>query len=268
MSEVISVDDADRVRLVTFRRPHARNAFDTEMYRAVGDALDDAVDDDELAVVVLTGAGSAYSAGQDLAEMGRLGNPATREEAVQQEADEHGFRRFIGAIESFPKPIVAAVNGVAVGVGTTMLPYCDIVLASKVARFRLPFANLGVVPEAGSTFTLPVVMGWHAAARAFYTAEWIDAEQAFACNLVSQLCEPDALLDEALELARAIARMPIVSLVETKQLLLVTRLHDARAARAREEDVFARLTGAPANREAISAFLEKREPDFTNLPAD
>jgi enoyl-CoA hydratase/carnithine racemase len=268
MSDVITVDDADRVRLVTFRRPHARNAFDTAMYRAVGDALDDAVDDDDLAVVVLTGEGTAYSAGQDLAEMGRLGNPASREDAVQQEADEHGFRRFIAAIESFPKPIIAAVNGVAVGVGTTMLPYCDIVLASRTARFRLPFASLGVVPEAGSTYTLPVVMGWRAAAQAFYTAEWIDADRALACNLVSQLCEPDALVDEALELARSIARMPVVSLVETKQLLLITRLHQAREARAREEDVFARLTGAPANREAIEAFLEKREPDFTNLAAD
>jgi enoyl-CoA hydratase/carnithine racemase len=267
-SPVISVDDADRVRLITFRRPEARNAFDTAMYTAVAAALDDAAARDDIAVVVLTGEGTAYSAGQDLAEMGRLGNPADRDPDTQQEAEEHGFRRFIKAIEAFPKPIVAAVNGVAVGVGTTMLPYCDIVLASETARFRLPFANLGVVPEAGSTYTLPIVMGWRAAARAFYTAEWIDAQQALACDLVSEVWPPDALLDEAMAVARTMAKMPIVSLVETKRLLLVDRIDEARAARAREEDVFARLTGAPANREAISAFFEKREPDFTNLPRE
>src|SRR5262245_35439280 len=238
MSDVVSVDDAERVRLVTFRRPEARNAFDTALYTGVATALDDAASRDDVAVVVLTGEGTAYSAGQDLAEMGRLGNPSDRDEVTQDEADAHGFRRFIGAIETFPKPIVAAVNGVAVGLGTTMLPYCDIVLASATARFRLPFASLGVVPEAGSTYTLPVVMGWQAAARAFYTAEWIDAEQALSTGLASKVCSPESLLDEALGVARAIARMPVVSLVETKRLLLATRLDAARAARAREEEAF------------------------------
>jgi enoyl-CoA hydratase/carnithine racemase len=265
---VISVDDADRVRLVTFRRPEARNAFDTALYSAVAGALDEAAARDDLAVVVLTGEGTAYSAGQDLAEMGRLGSTSARDPATQAAAEEHGFRRFIAAIESFPKPIVAAVNGVAVGVGTTMLPYCDIVLASETARFRLPFASLGVVPEAGSTFTLPMVMGWQAAAHAFYTAEWLDAGQALACGLAWKICPPDKLLAEARAVADAIATMPVVSLVETKRLLLATRLVAARAARAREEEVFSRLTGAPANREAIAAFLDKRDPDFANLPAE
>ena len=263
---MISIDDDQRVRLVTFRRPEARNAFDTALYSSVAEALDGAAAEDGLAVVVLTGEGTAYSAGQDLAEMGRLGDPSKRSE-TETDVAEHGFRRFIGAIEAFPKPIVAAVNGVAVGVGTTMLPYCDLVLASETARFRLPFASLGVVPEAGSTFTLPVVMGWQAAAHAFFTAEWLDASRALEVGLVSKVCAPDALLDEALSVARNIARMPVVSLVETKRLLLATRLDSARAARAREEETFSRLTGAPANREAIAAFLEKREPDFTNLPA-
>jgi len=265
---VISVDDADRVRLVTFRRPEARNAFDTALYNAVAAALDEAAARNDLAVVLLTGEGTAYSAGQDLGEMGRLGNPSARDVPTRAEAEDHGFRRFIAAIEAFPKPIVAAVNGVAVGVGTTMLPYCDIVLVSETARFRLPFASLGVVPEAGSTFTLPVVMGWQAAAHAFFTAEWLDARQALDCGLAWKICAPDTLLAEARVVAESIAIMPVVSLVETKRLLLATRLDAARAARAREEEVFSRLTGAPANREAIAAFLDKREPDFANLPAE
>lgn len=265
---MISVDDQERVRLITFRRPEARNAFDSALYVAVGDALEDAATRDDVAVVVLTGEGSAFSAGQDLAEMGRLGSPGDRDAATQEEAEEHGFRRFIDAIERFPKPIVAAVNGMAIGLGTTMLPYCDIVLASTQARFRLPFARLGVVPEAGSTFTLPAVMGWQAAAHAFYTSEWIEAPDALACGLVWRLCAPDELLDETRRVAQGIARMPIVSLVETKRLLLRTRLDAVRRARQEEEETFVRILGGPASREAIAAFLEKREPDFTKLPAE
>lgn len=264
-------DGAARVRLVTFDRPQARNAFDTALYSSVADALNGAAASDDLAVVVLTGEGSAYSAGQDLAEMGRLGrpdaDPALGDDPVREHAHaEHGFRRFIAAIESFPKPIVAAVNGAAVGIGTTMLPYCDLVLASDDARFRLPFASLGVVPEAGSTFTLPSVMGWQHAAHAFFTSEWLDVDHAIACGLVWRRCSPADLLPAALTVAGSIAKMPVVSLVETKRLLLAARLDAARAARAREEDVFRVLTGAPANREAIAAFLDKREADFTDLP--
>jgi enoyl-CoA hydratase/carnithine racemase len=265
---VISIEDHERVRVITFRRPEARNAFDSALYDGVAGALDDAAARDDVAVVVLTGEGTAYSAGQDLAEMSRLSGAPDRDAVIQRDAEEHGFRRFIAALEEFPKPIVAAVNGMAVGLGTTMLPYCDIVLASSEARFRLPFARLGVVPEAGSTSTLPAVMGWQAAAHAFYTSEWFDAGAAVASGLVLRVCDPDELLAEARRLATAIARMPIVSLVETKRLLLASRLEPARAARHREEATFTRIIGGPANREAIAAFLEKREPDFTNLPAE
>jgi len=261
-------DGAERVRLVTFDRPAARNAFDTTLYSGVAEALDDAAASDDFGVVVLTGEGTAYSAGQDLAEMGRLARPGASPAPNDDDDDRvaHGFTRFISAIEAFPKPLVAAVNGVAVGIGTTMLPYCDLVLASDDARFRLPFASLGVVPEAGSSFTLPMVMGWQQAAHVLFTAEWLDVDQAIECGLVWRRCSPADLVADALAVAASIAKMPIVSLVETKRLLLATRLDAARAARAREEAVFRDLTGAPANREAIAAFLEKREADFTNLP--
>ncbi len=259
-------DGAARVRLVTFDRPEARNAFDTALYSGVADALNDAATSDDFAVVVLTGEGTAYSAGQDLAEMGRLARPGANSAPDDDDRVAHGFTHFISAIESFPKPLVAAVNGVAVGIGTTMLPYCDLVLASDDARFRLPFASLGVVPEAGSSFTLPSVMGWQQAAHVLFTAEWLDVGQAMACGLVWRRCSPADLVAEALAVAASIAKMPIVSLVETKRLLQATRVDAARAARAREEDVFRDLAGAPANREAIAAFLEKREADFTNLP--
>jgi enoyl-CoA hydratase/carnithine racemase len=160
------------------------------------------------------------------------------------------------------------VNGVAVGLGVTMLPYCDLVLVADDARLRTPFARLGVVPEAGSSFTLPTAMGRQAAAYALLTGTWLDADTAVTSGLAWRRCPPERLLDEALDVARTIARLPIVSLVETKRLMRQGWLDAARAARASEEAVFARLTGAPANREAISAFLEKRDPDFTRLPQD
>ena len=261
---MLHVEDAERVRLVTLDRPEARNALDTEHYDALADALGDAVDRPDLAVTVITGTAGAFCAGQDLAEMGRLADPATPVEARTG----HGFRRFVGVLESFPKPLVAAVNGVAVGLGVTMLPYCDLVLVAEDARLRTPFASLGVVPEAGGSFTLPTAMGYQAAASALLSGAWIDAATARASGLAWRVCAPDRLLAEALDVARAMARLPIVSLVETKRLVRTGWVEAARNARGREEAVFARLTGAPANREAIAAFLEKREPDFARLPPE
>ena len=261
---MLHVDDADRVRLLTLDRPEARNALDTDHYDALADALDDAATSAELAVVTLTGSGPAFCAGQDLGEMGRLGS----RDASDGERTAHGFSRFVRALEAFPKPLVAAVNGLAVGLGVTMLPYCDLVLVADDARFRVPFASLGVVPEAGSSFTLPLAMGRQAAAHALLTGAWFDAATAVATGLAWKSCPPGQLRDEALDAARAMARLPIVSLRETKRLMRDGWLEAAQTARAHEEDVFARLTGAPANREAIAAFLEKRDPDFVHLPSE
>jgi len=266
---MLRVEDHPRgirgVRLVTFCRPEARNAFNSEMYDAVAVALVEGDQSREISVVVLTGEGSAYCAGQDLVEMNQLGDPHSQPD---EKSGSYGFTRFIAALEAFSKPLVAAVNGVAVGVGTTMLPYCDLVLAADTARFRLPFASLGVVPEAGSSFTLPEVMGWQGVARALFTGDWIDANTALNTGLIGQVTTADDLIIEALALAGAIAKMPLVALVETKRLITAGRIDLARAARTREEAVFKRLAGAPANREAIAAFLEKREPDFSNLPEE
>jgi enoyl-CoA hydratase/carnithine racemase/ferredoxin len=171
---MLHVEDADRVRLVTLDRPAARNALDTEHYHALADALDGAATATDLAVVTLTGTAGAFCAGQDLAEMGRLADTGTS----TADRTGHGFQRFVVALSAFPKPIVAAVNGLAVGLGVTMLPYCDLVLAADDARFRTPFVSLGVVPEAGSSFTLPTLLGPQAAAHALLTGAWLDAADA------------------------------------------------------------------------------------------
>ena len=146
MSDLVLVEDADGVRTLTLNRPQARNAFNSALYSAAGAALDEADADPEVRVVVLTGAGKGFSAGQDLKEMAQIESPADRDPGSDP-AGEHGFRVFIDAIEGFSKPLIAAVHGAAVGIGTTMLPYCDLVIVADDARLRLPFVPLTLLPE-------------------------------------------------------------------------------------------------------------------------
>ena len=254
---MLLIENRERVRLLTLDRPEALNAFDDDLYDAARAALVAAADDPEVAVVVITGAGRAFSAGQDL---GELGNPRRHDDG-----ERHGFAPFIETVEAFPKPLIAAVNGIGVGIGLTLLPHCDLVLISQTARLRAPFASLGVTVEAGNSFLLPATVGHRAAAHLLYTAAWLDAEQCVEIGLAWKSCPPERLLDQAMEVASEIAAMPIPSLVATKRLLVAARLDAVRAARARENEAFARLVGGPANREAIAAFREKRKPDFTRL---
>jgi enoyl-CoA hydratase/carnithine racemase len=249
-----TVADADGVRLITFNRPDVLNAFDGALYGAVADALADAATNPEVSVAVLTGAGRAFSAGQDLGEMARLSTPAAR---ASGEASGHGFVGLLQTVTTFPKPLLAAVNGLGVGLGLTLLPHCDIVLIADDARLKAPFVSLGVAPEAGGSYTLPATMGWQAAAHAFFTTDWIDAPTAVATGLALRTVGDGRVLEETLLLARRIAAMPLVSLIETKQLMIATKLDLVRAARAREDEVFSRLTGAEANREALQDFLGK-----------
>jgi len=259
-SPVLRVEDVGRVRLLTLDRPEALNAFDDDLYDAVREALSDASASPDVAVVVITGEGRAFSAGQDLGEL----------ESPRRHADgaRHGFPPFIETLEAFPKPLVAAVNGIGVGIGLTMLPHCDLVLMADDARLRAPFVSLGVTAEAGSTQLLPETIGWQETAHLLYTAAWIDAARAVELGIAWRSVPGERLLEEALEVAGEIAAMPIASLVGTKNLLLDARLAAVRAARERENVTFARLARGPANREAIAAFREKRKPNFTRLPPE
>ncbi len=254
---VVLVETLGRVRRLTLNRPAALNACNDALYRSLSGALTGAAADPDIAVVLLTGAGRAFTAGQDLAE---LGDARSHEERLAG-----GFRSFMEALEGFPKPLVAAVNGLAVGIGLTMLPHCDIVLMAQEARLRAPFVPLGVTAEAGSSALLPAAIGWGAAAHLLYTGAWLDATQAQALGLAWKVVPGAALAAEALAVAEAIAVQPLPSLVATKGLLQAGRRDAVRAARAREDLAFAALVGGPANREAIAAFAEKRMPDFSGI---
>lgn len=255
---VLRVEDDARVRRLTLDRADALNAFNDDLYDAVRDALAEAADQPDIACVVITGAGRAFSAGQDLGEMGSG--------RKHDDGERHGFAPFIEVVESFPKPLLAAVNGLAVGIGLTLLPHCDLVLISKTARLRAPFVSLGVTAEAGSTALLPARIGWQETAHLFYTAGWMDADRAVEAGLAWRVLPPETLLGETAAIASEIAAMPVDSLVATKRLLLDARLDEVRAARKREDARFAKLLRGPASREAIAAFREKRPPNFAGLP--
>lgn len=247
LDELLLADDRDGVRLLTLNRPDALNAFNADLLVALTVALADAAADDEIRVVALTGAGRAFTAGSDIADDGK--DP----EAVDP------WGAFIESVESFPKPLVAAVNGLAVGLGTTILGHCDLALASEKARFKMPFASLGLVPEAGSTSTLPALMGRHNAIHALLTGVWISAEEAAASGLVWRLTSADDLLADTQAVCAEIAAHPLDSLLATKALLLAARLPAARAARDREEPEFTRLLAGPAHAAALAAFAARKK---------
>lgn len=236
---VLEADDAG-VRLLTFNRPHKLNAFDSALYDAAAAALEGAADDDAVHVVVITGAGRAFSAGQDLEEMARL---------ATGEASSSSFPRFVDVVQSFPKPLVAAVNGVAVGIGMTMLAHCDLVLVDEGARLRTPFTELGVPPEAASSLLFPARMGWQQAARVLFSSDWVSATEAVALGLALRTCAPGTVVDEALELARRIAVHPVAALRASKEAMIAAQLSAVQAAREREDAAFAAVFAA---RRAIS----------------
>jgi enoyl-CoA hydratase/carnithine racemase len=244
---VLQLLDRDGVRLLTLDRPESRNAFNQALWCATRDALVDAADDPTIKCVVVTGAGTAFSAGQDLAEMA---DPST-----MGDGEEPGYRTFMPVLEAFPKPLIAAVNGVGVGIGMTMLPHCDLVLMSDEARLKVPFVSLGVTTEGSSSVLLPATVGWQNAAHILFTEPWIDAATAVATGLAWRRYPAGELLDAALALAADIAAMPVSSLVATKQLMLAGRLDAVRAARAREDAEFERLVGSPDNLAALERFF-------------
>jgi enoyl-CoA hydratase/carnithine racemase len=257
MSDVLLSEDRGRIRILTFNRPQAKNAFNDDLYDAARDALIEAADDPGVAVVVLTGAEGAFCAGQDLSEMTKSRTP--------EQAASSGFMPFVNTLQTFPKPLIAAVNGVAVGIGVTMLLHCDLVFTGERARFRAPFVSLGIAMEAGSSALFPQRIGWQNTAHVLFTSAFVSAAEAVDMGLAWRSFPDERLLVEVLNHAEQIAAMPVAALVENKKLLLDMRVPAVLEARPREEDALGRMVGGPANLEAINAFMEKRTPDFTRL---
>jgi enoyl-CoA hydratase/carnithine racemase len=253
-------EDSARVRVLTLDRPEALNAFNEALYDALTDALGDALADPSVAVVVLTGAGRAFCAGTDLLEMAqRATDPAFV-------PGRHGFIGLIDGLIAFDKPLLLAINGLGLGIGATIIGLSDLAFMSNTARLRCPFTDLAVAPEAGSSYTFPMLLGRQNAAWALLSSEWLSADDCRDLGLVFRVCAPDELLETTMAHARVLAAKPISSLRATKRLMNAHHQEAISAARDGENAAFQVLMQGPANQEALAAFAEKRAPDFTNLP--
>src|SRR3954451_25291630 len=246
---VLEITDGDGVRLLTLNRPDALNAFNDELWDVTRDALLDAQQRDEIGCVVLTGTGRAFTAGQDLGEIA--------EPPAHADSELDGYRGFIPVLEEFDKPLLAAVNGIGVGIGITVLAYCDLVLMAESARLKAPFVSLGVTTEAAGSVSLPARMGWAAAAHLIFTGGWLSSADALACGLAWRVVPDGDLLQATMAVAREIGAQPVGALTATKRLMVAGRLDHWRAARVREDSEFVRLVGAPENLAALEAFLQK-----------
>ena len=246
MSEQVSVHDRDGVRLITWTRPDALNAMSIEMWHGTRDALDSVATDD-IRCVVFTGTGRAFTVGQDLSEFAdpRHGEP------------DGGFRGLMRALSEVRVPLIAAVNGTAVGFGLTLLPWCEIALVSPTARFKAPFVGLGVVTEAAASVTLAEAMGPQAAARYLLTGDWISAEESVRLGLAWQVVDEESLVDEAMSLATRIAAQPPQALRATTRLLRERRGSTWDEALEREYTQMAQLAGGEENIAAITSFFDR-----------
>ncbi|WP_421845578.1 enoyl-CoA hydratase/isomerase family protein [Mycobacterium sp.] len=255
----LQIDDENRVRTLTLNRPEALNAFNEELYDATAEALFAAAEDPRVSVALLTGAGRGFSAGTDLAEMqARITDPDFT-------PGKYSFTGLIDALSSFPKPLICAVNGLGLGIGTTILGYADLAFMSSTARLKCPFTSLGVAPEAASSYLLPQLVGRQNAAWLLMSSEWIDADEALRMGLVWRVCEPDELLSEARRHAEVLASRPLSSLMAVKHTLVEPIRAETRAAIERENAHFAELMGAQANAAALADFNQGK-PDSKKRP--
>ncbi|WP_293662166.1 enoyl-CoA hydratase [Rhodoferax sp. OV413] len=254
MQDILIHTDAG-VTTITLNRVAKKNSFTSAMYAACADALDAARDDATVRVVLFQGDATVFSAGNDIGDF--LGAPPKTQEAP--------VFRFLRALAAFPKPIVAAVCGPAVGIGTTMLFHCDLVYAGDNAAFSMPFVNLGLCPEAGSSLLVPQMMGYHRAAEALLLGDPFMAEAALEVGLVNRVVPPTEANAVAQSQAGKLAAKPMASLLETKRLLKKGHLPEVLARIDEEAASFGRMLGAPAAQEAFTAFMEKRKPDFSKL---
>ena len=241
------------VTTLTLNRVDKKNSLTSAMYSALADALEQAQADSAVRTVLLQGDVAVFSAGNDIADF--LAHPPTDQSSP--------VYRFLRTLAAFPKPLVAAVCGPAVGIGTTMLLHCDLVYAGDNAAFSLPFVNLGLCPEAASSLLVPRLLGYHRAAEALLLGEPFFAEAALEVGLVNRVVPPTECNAIAQAQARKLAAKPLASLLATKRLMKQGLVEPVLQRLGEEGAIFARMLTEPAAREAFTAFMQKRKPDFS-----
>lgn len=256
-NSILAEHGDDGVLLLTFNRPEKKNAFHDAQWDGLSLALREARTNPDVAAVVVTGAGKDFSAGMDL---GAFGAGAPRDDGHPT-----AYHAFMAELIEFDKPLIAAAKGVGIGIGCTLLLHCDVVYVGESVRLRMPFVSLGLVPEAASSYLLQIVVGARQAAELLYTAEWIDARRAVDVGIATARFADEDVLTAALVKAREIAKHPVSALQATKRTVLAARRVGIQAALAAEDAGMQSQAGSPENIEAITAFLEKRTPDFRGL---
>jgi len=245
MTEIL-ISQEKRVLTLTFNRPSKMNALTRAMYAGLAKGLNEAAGDFGVRAVILTSEGDHFTAGNDINDF--MDNPPT--------SDDSEVAQFLAALLNFPKPLIAAVKGNAVGVGTTMLLHCDVVVAAPTAKFSMPFASLGLVPEAGSSFLFPQLVGYQRAAKIFFTGESFGPDKALEMGLIAEI-DSDALAG-ATKIAQHIAEQPPQAIINTKALLKA-RNHEAVAAVMKAEfEIFAMALQSDEAMEAFMKFMAKK----------
>lgn len=251
MSDTVLKHYADGVLELTLNRPAKKNSFNREQWHAFTDAIAEARRDDDVAVVIVTGAGDDFSSGTDITEF--LG---------ADDSTPHPFAECAHTLSEFDKPLIGAARGIAIGGGATLLLHTDVLYVGDSLRMRLPFVNLAVVPEFGSSYLLGQRIGPRQAAELLFTARWIDAEKAVATGFATDRCADGEVLERARVTAAEIAQWPVRSLQATKRLMKQPHAAALHAALEAEEQAMLQMVGSPENIEAVTAIFEKRKPDF------
>jgi enoyl-CoA hydratase/carnithine racemase len=260
MSEHVRIDSSGGVLAITLARPERRNAITIAMYAALADAIANAQQDPSLRLITLSGEGEDFTAGNDLADF-----LAAMPRDGAEGGDEIAVWRLLRALAGNELPLIAAVHGNAIGIGTTLLLHCDFVLAEEGTRFSLPFVDLGLVPEAASSLLLPRLAGRRRAARYLLLAEPFGPEEAFEWGLVTKVV-PAGGLDQALsETVAALLAKPAEAMRLTQKLLRHGARDEMLERFELENSHFSERLQSAEVKEAITAFFEKRKPDFTGL---
>ena len=252
----IVTETAGAVARIQIARPQRKNAITADMYAALALALQAAEEDDSVRVILVHGQGDVFSAGNDLEDFLR---------APPQDADAPVFR-FMAALSGAAKPVVAAVNGAAVGIGTTMLLHCDLAYCADDSRFSLPFVNLGLCPEFASSLLLPLAAGYQRAAEKLLLGEPASAEEALAMGLVNRILPPAEVFPYAQRQCARLAQLAPAAVRETKRLLKAGWREATARAIGNESAAFARLLQSDEAREAFSAFLQRRPAGSPKAP--
>ena len=255
MSDCIQVNQHERVLELRMQRPDKKNALTGQMYAALAQAIRSADEDDAVRAVLISGSEDCFTAGNDVADF--LSNPP--------KGDDAPVWAFLAAIATSRKPLLAAVEGLAVGIGTTLLMHCDLVYAGRSARLQLPFVRLGLCPEAASSLLLPALAGYQRASEALLLGKPFSADKGAEMGLINEVVEDGQALSRALAVAQELADLPPDALITSKGLLRQVNAPAIKRSMQIEADEFLRLLGGPEAREAVTAFMEKRQPDFSKF---